>query len=42
MPGPLLMTFGDSDAVDIFVNGQKVFQGAAYISRDIQFLGTSA
>ena len=35
------MTFGHSDAVDIFVNGQKVFQGdATYISRDIQFLGT--
>jgi hypothetical protein len=35
------MTFGYRDAVDIFVNGQKVFQGdATYISRDIQFLGT--
>ena len=35
------MTFGYSDAVDNFVNGQKVFQGdATYISRDIQFLGT--
>jgi hypothetical protein len=33
--------FGYSDAVDNFVNGQKVFQGdATYISRDIQFLGT--
>jgi len=32
------MTFGYSYAVDIFVNGQKVFQGdATYISRDIQF-----
>jgi hypothetical protein len=40
-PGPRLMTFGYSDAVDIFVNGQKVFQGdATYIRRDIQFLGT--
>jgi hypothetical protein len=40
-PGPGLMTFGYSDALDIFVNGQKVFQGdATYIIRDIQFLGT--
>ena len=32
------MTFGCSYAADIFVNGQKVFQGdAPYISRDIQF-----
>ena len=35
------MTFGYSDAVDIFVNGQKVFRGdATYIRRAIQFLGT--
>ena len=41
MARPRLMTFGYRDAVDIFVNGQKVFQrDATYISRDIQFLGT--
>ena len=34
------MTFVYSDALDIFVNGQKVFQGATYFSRDCQFLGT--
>ena len=41
VPIRLALTFGYSDAVDIFVNGQKVFQGdATYIRRDIQFLGT--
>ena len=35
------MTLGYSDVVDIFVNGQKVFQGdATSITRDIQFFGT--
>ena len=35
--GVVVLTY----AVDIFVNGRKVFQGdATYISRDIQFLGT--
>ena len=39
--GPRLMRFGYSDAVDIFVNGQPVFQGdARFLSRDLQFLGT--
>jgi hypothetical protein len=40
-PGPRLMRFGYSDAVDVFVNGQLTFQGdARFLSRDLQFQGT--
>jgi hypothetical protein len=41
IPEAILQLQQQLDQVDIFVNGQKVFQGdATHISRDIQFLGT--